>query len=79
MPTCPKCSHNFKTLKREKVTPVLEQLLLLTTITWDGELINKNARDELIKFGYASKQNGYNFITSKGVLILDELGFLERK
>ena len=54
----------------------MEQLIQLTTVTWDGDLICKSDRDRLVKCGYAEKVEGYNFITAKGIIVLDNLGMI---
>jgi hypothetical protein len=59
-------------------TSFLDQLCQLTKVTWDGDLISKNTRDELVKCGYANKINGYNFITSEGIVVLQNLGCLKK-
>jgi len=76
---CPVCNHVFKIVRRELVTATLEQLLQLKTVTWDGNLINKSARDELVWDGYIFKKDGHNFLTSKGVEVLSDLGYLKPK
>lgn len=54
-----------------------EQLLLLFKgATWDGDLIDKQARDELVKAGLADRKRGYNFITAKGIEYLLDLGIV---
>ncbi len=45
----------------------LEQLKQLLTVTWDGQLINKMARDDLIPLGLVERRNGYNFLTRDGI------------
>jgi hypothetical protein len=58
-------------------TTRIEQLEQLTTATWDGNLISKTDRDELVKIGYAEKCNGWNFITANGIIVLTNLGILK--
>ena len=56
-----------------------EQLLLLFKgVTWDGDLIDKQARDELVKAGLADRKRGYNFITAKGIEYLLDLGIVKK-
>jgi predicted transcriptional regulator len=56
---------------------MLEQLTQLKTVTWDGNLISKDYRDQLVKAGLAERTNGgWNFITAKGVEYLFNLGVL---
>ena len=54
----------------------MEQLVQLTTVTWDGDLICKSDRDELVKCGYAEKINGFNLITANGIIALSNLGII---
>ena len=37
--------------------------------TWDGNIIGKSARDELVKAGLALHRHGYAFLTADGVLL----------
>ena len=55
----------------------LEQLKQLTTATWDGNLISKQDRTELVKSGLAAKAEGWNFITAEGIRALNNLGLLK--
>ena len=52
---------------------MLEQLKQLLTVTWDGNLISKKYRDDLVESGLAERQSGYNFLTAKGVKYLIDL------
>lgn len=55
----------------------LEQLTELSKgVVWDGNLISKYARDDLVNSGLAERVNGWNLITAKGVQYLIDLGFL---
>lgn len=55
----------------------VEQLMqLFNGVTWDGNLIDKICRDKLVKGGLATKQDGYNLITRKGVKYLYRLGIV---
>ncbi len=55
----------------------IEQLFLLFKgATWDGDLISKLHRDELVKAGLAERKRGYNFITGKGIEYLLDLGIV---
>ena len=57
---------------------MIEQLRQLITCTWDGNLISKYDRDQLVKAGLAERANGgWNFITAKGVEYLVTLGYLK--
>ena len=56
-----------------------EQLLLLFKgVTWDGDLIDKQARDELVKAELADRKRGYNFITGKSIEYLLDLGIVKK-
>ena len=55
----------------------IQQLAQLTTLTWDGDLICKTHRDELVKSGYAEKINEFNLITANGTLVLINLGIIK--
>ena len=50
-----------------------EQLEQLKAITWDGNLISKQNRNELRKRGYISNYRGFNYLTRKGVKLLVDL------
>jgi len=54
---------------------LIEQLLqLFNGVTWDGDLISKPDRDELIKIGLSDKAGGgFNYITGKGIQYLSDL------
>lgn len=55
----------------------LEQLIdIFRGSVWDGNLISKRDRDELVKAGLVVKSHGWNIITPKGVTYLNELGLL---
>lgn len=52
----------------------IEQLEQLKTVTWDGDLIDKSTRNELVKYGYAVRSSkGWNIITPAGIDCLVEL------
>lgn len=59
------------------MTGRIEQLKQLTYCTWDGNLISKSDRDELVKAGLAARGYGWNWITEKGVEYLVNLGLLK--
>ena len=49
-------------------------------LTWDGNLISKYDRDNLVKAGLAQRfEGGFNLITAKGVQYLFDLGLLPKK
>lgn len=49
------------------MNPHFEQLKQLMTITWDGNIIDKQTRDELINRGLAQRKEGWTWLTDKGV------------
>ncbi len=55
----------------------LEALRQLRTATWDGNLISKTARSELVHRGFAVKWNGWQVISAEGLAILETLGELK--
>lgn len=57
--------------------PRIAQLQQLTHLTFDGDLIGKSMRDELVKDGLAQRVNGgWNIITSEGIKYLESGGFI---
>lgn len=59
---------------------MIEQLQCLCMLTWDGNLISKGSRDDLVKAGLAQRfEGGFNLITAKGVQYLYDLGLLPKK
>lgn len=52
----------------------IEQLKQLMNCTWDGNLISKTERDELVKLGLVQRFKGWNWITEKGLDVLLSLG-----
>lgn len=61
----------------QKHTGRIEQLMQLTQITWDGDIISKHERDQLVKSGLAQRMpHGFNVITDKGVEVLYDLGLI---
>lgn len=55
----------------------IDQLIQLKSITWDGNLISKTDRDELVSCGLAQRCYGYNLITCKGIEYLVNLALLK--
>lgn len=56
---------------------VISQLQQLTCLTWDGDLIDKATRSQLVKSGLCERfGQGWNIITPKGVQYLLDLGFI---
>lgn len=56
----------------------LAQLMQLTTATWDGDLLCKGERDELVKRSLAERTGGFSVINRNGLQYLDDLGLLIR-
>ncbi len=54
----------------------IAQLQQLTHLTFDGDLIGKSIRDELVKQGLAYRYNGWNIITKDGIKYLENGGFI---
>ena len=54
----------------------IEQLIQLMQVTWDGDLICKDHRNELVKCEYATRYKGCNAITEKGFTVLVDLGII---
>ena len=50
---------------------ILAQLKQLVTVTWDGNLLSKDARDELVRRGLAQRWNGWNWLTQDGVALAE--------
>jgi len=48
---------------------ILDTIKQLKTVTFDGNLISKSARDWLVDNGVAERVDGYNRLTEKGVRI----------
>jgi hypothetical protein len=60
-----------------RLTPVqLEQLTQLVSPTYDGNVISKSVRSELVDMKLADRWNGLNFITQAGICVLDTLGII---
>lgn len=55
----------------------MEQLKQLIRVTWDGNLIDKYARNRLVARGYARHFDGWNFLTKAGVQALVDFGLLK--
>lgn len=57
----------------------LDQLLqLFKGCVWDGDLLSKTHRDELYKRELIDRARGMNFITSRGVEVLWEIGIIRQ-
>ena len=57
----------------------IEQLLQLVKVTWDGDLISKQARDALDKECLVTKVRGFTILTDEGVRVLVQLGLLKEE
>lgn len=55
----------------------LEQLQQLVRIVFDGDLINKTARDFLHEQGLITRACGFNVINGYGIQLLDKLGVIK--
>lgn len=55
----------------------LECLWQLRMTVWDGYLISKTGRDQLVDKGLVARCNGWQFITREGMCVLDTYGLLE--
>jgi len=55
----------------------LECLWQLRMTVWDGYLISKMTRDQLVDLGLAFRLNGWQAITREGMAVLDCYGLLE--
>lgn len=57
--------------------PIIEQLQQLTHLTFDGDLIGKSERDELVSKGLAQRINGgWNIATKEGIEYLERGKFI---
>ncbi|MEJ8308570.1 hypothetical protein [Agrobacterium larrymoorei] len=45
-------------------------------LVWDGDLISKTDRDELMRTDHVQRCNGWNFLTMKGAAACIELGLV---
>ncbi len=52
------------------MNPRIEQLSQIAKgPVWDGNLISKHNRDELVKSGFVDRHAGWNFLTKEGVIL----------
>ena len=77
-------SHEAVEARRRKLCPrltgsQLEVLWQLRRTVWDGYVISKTARDQLVDLGLAARLNGWQFITREGMAVLDVYGLLENE
>lgn len=62
---------------RSTATVSIEQLIQLTQVTWDGDLISKQARTNLVTLGFSVRGgNGFNVITPSGLDFLAREGVI---
>jgi hypothetical protein len=52
----------------------LEVLRQCRMTIWDGNVVSKSARNELLRKGLIDKWNGWQVITREGMAVLDTLG-----
>lgn len=55
----------------------LAQLKQLASATWDGNLLSKQVRDQLVREGKAVRVNGWNIATASGLASLLYVGELK--
>jgi len=61
------------TSKKDNTTGMDEQLMQLTSIIFDGDLISKPARDKLVGLTLAQRiPGGFNLITVSGIKYLQD-------
>lgn len=53
--------------------------LFISGPTWDGYVVSKSGRDELIKHEYAARSNGWAFLTASGIDLALLAGFDREK
>jgi hypothetical protein len=69
--------HNRRLRECPSLSPTqVECLMQLRNATWDGNLISKNARGELVAKGLVTRFNGWQIVTQEGLAVLDTLGML---
>jgi len=67
-------------MQMPQLTPIqLEALVQLTHAVWDGYLISKQARGDLLNMGLITKWNGWQVISREGLAILETLKMLPTK
>lgn len=54
----------------------LEVLYQMRKTVWDGYVISKACRDQLVDMGLVDRLNGWQFITRLGMAVLDVYGLL---
>lgn len=63
--------------KIETTSRIKQLVQFISGPVWDGNIIDKGSRDELFKRGYISRTEGFNFLSTQGVTLLIDLGFLK--
>lgn len=59
------------------MTKEIQQLKQIATgPVWDGNLISKDARDQLHRYGLVARTHGWNVLTEKGCIYCVHLGIL---
>jgi len=53
--------------------------LFLTGPVWDGDLVSKTGRDELVDSGHVARAKGWQTLTKEGMVLAIERGFGRRK
>lgn len=62
------------------LTPIqLEVLVQLSHAVWDGYIISKSSRSDLVDLGLVTRYNGWQIVTQEGLAVLDTLGKLPTK
>lgn len=56
--------------------PLVAQLQQLTSLTWDGDLIDKNSKKILFEKELITCHNGWSVINKRGIDYLETLGFI---
>jgi hypothetical protein len=75
-------SHEAYEARRRELCPrltasQLEALWQLRVTVWDGYVISKMLRDQLVDKGLAARLAGWQFITREGMAVLDCCNLLE--
>ncbi len=46
-------------------------------MVFDGDLISKSDRDDLVRYGYVSRYSCWNFLTETGVKLAHDMGLVK--
>lgn len=57
----------LKTVDMSTLFGQIEQLEQCLTATWDGDLVSKSERDNLVMQGYIVRCEGWNIISTNGI------------